>query len=105
MKKPSVKSRFSFSWRCPFSQKTSEQREADNLLHHLARAQPISNRTFETEFQNIAIQKQHSFMVIVSQVTGTLIGQIQSKLSPHAKASLIVVKMKERGLVTKRQLL
>lgn len=67
-------------------------------MHHLARAQPISNRAFETEFQNIAIQKQHSFMVIVSQVTGTLIGQIQSKLSPHAKASLIVVKNEGAGL-------
>ncbi|WVE37135.1 DUF58 domain-containing protein, partial [Priestia megaterium] len=66
--------------------------------HHLARAQPSSNRTFETEFKNIAIQKQHSFMVIVSQVTGTLIGQVQSKLSFHAKASLIVVKDAGAGL-------
>ncbi|MCM3774266.1 MULTISPECIES: DUF58 domain-containing protein [Priestia] len=81
-----------------FSQKISEQNESDNLLHHLARAKPISNRTFEVEVKNIAIQKQHSFMVIVSQVTGTLIGHIQSKLRPHAKASLIVVKDEGAGL-------
>ncbi|MED4116024.1 DUF58 domain-containing protein [Priestia megaterium] len=81
-----------------FSPKASEQSETDNLLYHLARAQPINNRAFETEFKSIAIQKQHSFMVIVSQVTGTLIGQIQSKLSLHAKASIIVVKDEGAGL-------
>ena len=67
-------------------------------MYHLARAQPVNNRAFETEFKSIAIQKQHSFMVIVSQVTGTLIGQVQSKLSLHAKASIIVVKDEGAGL-------
>jgi uncharacterized protein (DUF58 family) len=81
-----------------FLPKTSERSESDNLLYHLARAQPVNNRAFETEFKSIAIQKQHSFMVIVSQVTGTLIGQIQSKLSLHAKASIIVVKDEGAGL-------
>jgi uncharacterized protein (DUF58 family) len=81
-----------------FLPKTSEQSESDNLLYHLARAQPVNNRAFETELKSIAIQKQHSFMVIVSQVTGTLIGQVQSKLSLHAKASIIVVKDEGAGL-------